>query len=327
MPALTIRTESWPIAGRFAIARGAKTRADVVVVELRAGSALGRGECVPYARYGETLDGVAAALEALRPELEGAGVDRARLEALLPAGAARNALDCALWDLEAKQSGLPVWRRAGLAAPQPVLTAYTISLDAPATMARGARAARERPLLKLKLGAAGDAERVRAVREAAPAARLLVDANEGWSIRELERMAPILLDAGVELLEQPLPADQDALLESFESPVPLCADESFREQRALEALRARYRLVNVKLDKSGGLSEALASLRAARALGFGVLVGCMLGTSLAMAPALLLAGAADFVDLDGPLLLARDREPGLAFRGSWIEPPQPALWG
>jgi len=323
---LAVRAETWPLTGRFGISRGAKWEAHVVSVELGEDGAVGRGECVPYPRYGETVEGVIAAIEGLRSELE-QGLERPALQTRLAPGAARNALDCALWDLEAKQRGETVWRLAGLPEPAPVVTAYTISLDTPAAMAQAAHAARDRPLLKIKLGATGDAERVIAVREAAPDAQLIADANEGWSLDELERLAPLLGDRGVALLEQPLPASEDAALAAFESPVPLCADESCHTVADLERLRGRYEVVNAKLDKSGGFTEALALVRTARELGFEIMVGCMVGTSLAMAPAALLASAARYVDLDGPLLLDRDREPGLDYEGSVLHPPVPALWG
>ncbi|ACJ00828.1 N-acetyl-D-Glu racemase DgcA [Rhodospirillum centenum] len=325
---LTVRCESFPIRGTFRIARGAKTEARVVVAEVCDGAVTGRGECVPYARYGETVEGVAAALEGLAGAVE-AGLDRAALQRALPPGAARNALDCALWDLEAKRTGLPVWQRAGLdAAPGPVTTAFTLSIDAPDAMARAAREASDRPLLKLKLAGDGlDLERVAAVREHAPASRLIVDANEGWTPQTLHRLAPDFHRLGVELIEQPLPAADDDALLGYESPVPLGADESVHGLDSLERLRGKYRVVNVKLDKTGGLTEALALRDAARAAGLEVMVGCMVATSLAMAPALLLAQGARYVDLDGPLLLARDRDPGLRYVGATVSPPEPALWG
>ncbi len=324
---LSIRRESFPIRGSFRISRGAKTAAEVVVAEIRDGAALGRGECVPYGRYGETLAGVEAALAALAPAIA-AGLGRAELDRLMPAGAARNALDCALWDLEAKLSGIPVWQLAGQGeAPQPVITAYTLSLDSPEAMAAAALAAAARPLLKLKLTGDGDLERVRAVRRAVPAARLIADANEGWSLEQLRRFAPEMADLGVELIEQPLPAADDAGLSGFVSPVPLGADESCHGVAGLEALKGRYQVLNIKLDKTGGLSGALNLKRAAEAAGFGVMVGCMVASSLAMAPAVLVAQGARLVDLDGPLLLTVDREPGLRYEGAMVYPPQSALWG
>ena len=324
---LTVRRESFPIRGSFRISRGAKTEAEVVVTEIRDGAALGRGECVPYRRYGETLEGVEAALAALGPAVA-AGLGREELDRVMPAGAARNALDCALWDLEAKLTGVPVWRLAGLEGPpQPVITAFTLSLDSPEAMAEAALAAAAHPLLKLKLTGDGDLERVRAVRRAVPGARLIADANEGWSLDQLRAFAPELAGLGVELIEQPLPAADDEALAGFTSPVPLGADESCHGRDGLNLLKGRYRVLNIKLDKTGGLTEALRLKRAAEAAGFGVMVGCMVATSLAMAPALLVAQGALLVDLDGPLLLARDRTPGLRYEGARVYPPEPALWG
>lgn len=325
---LVVRRESFPIRGAFRISRGAKTAAEVVVAEVRDGDHRGRGECVPYARYGESVDGVVAALEAVAPAVA-AGLDRDALQRILPAGAARNALDCALWDLEAKQAGVPAWRLAGLTQPPgPLTTCYTLSVDEPAAMAEAARAVAYRhPLLKMKLTGEGDLERVRAVRTAAPAARLVVDANEGWTPDHLARFAPAFADLGVELIEQPLPAGQDEALRGLIFPVPLGADESFHGLDSLERLKGLYQVVNVKLDKTGGLTEALAVKAAAEAAGFGLMVGCMVATSLAMAPAVLLAQGVSFVDLDGPLLLAEDRVPGLRYDGALVHPPGPELWG
>jgi L-alanine-DL-glutamate epimerase-like enolase superfamily enzyme len=322
---LAVRTECWPIAGRFAIARGAKTAADVVVAEIAEDGLRGRGECVPYPRYGESVAGVAAAIAAQAGAIA-AGADRAALAGLLPAGAARNALDCALWDLEAKCAGQRVWALAGLPAPAPATTAYTISLAEPAAMAAAAAAA-GRPLLKIKLGAAGDAARIAAVRMAAPAARLIVDVNEGWTADTLAENLAACAAAGVEMVEQPLPADADAVLAAHLHPLPIFADESVHGLGTVAALAGRYDGINVKLDKTGGLTEALAVLAEAERLGLAVIVGCMVATSLAMAPATLLAGRARYVDLDGPLLLARDRPDGLVYDGSLLHPPSAALWG
>jgi len=323
---LTVRIEQWPIAGRFTISRGAKTEAVVIVAEISDGVARGRGECVPYARYGETVDGVAAAIEAMRASVAG-GLDRMALQAAMPPGAARNALDCAFWDLEAKRSGQPVHRLAGLAPPRPVTTAYTLSLGPPEEMAVAAAKAAERPLLKVKLGGSGDRERLAAVRQAAPAAALIVDANEGWTAADLADNAEACAAAGVALIEQPLRADDDAALAGAARPVKICADESVHDRRSLAALVGRYDAVNIKLDKTGGLTEALALAEEARRLGFEVMVGCMVATSLAMAPALLVAQRAQFVDLDGPLLLARDRADGLRYDGSLVHPANATLWG
>jgi len=324
---LILRAESWPLRGRFTISRGSRSEARVLVVEVAEAGFLGRGECVPYARYGESLESVTGQIRAVQPAIEG-GADRTALAGLLPAGAARNALDCALWDLEAKIAGEPVWKRAGLTSPEPVTTAFTLSLDAPERMGEAARAAAGRPLLKLKLGGdEGDLDRIRAVREAAPGARIIVDANEAWTIDIYEKLTPHLQALGVALIEQPFPADEDAVLASLPHPVPVCADESCHLGEDLARLRGLYDVVNIKLDKTGGLSEALALRDAARKVGFGVMVGCMVGTSLAMAPAFLVAQGADFVDLDGPLLLARDREPGIRYEGGRMLPPPPELWG
>jgi L-alanine-DL-glutamate epimerase-like enolase superfamily enzyme len=300
----------------------------VVVAELREGGLLGRGEAVPYARYGESPEAVVATLEGLAGAVA-AGLDREGLARLLPAGAARNALDCALWDLEARRAGRPVWQLAGLGlAPGPVVTAFTLSLDRPEAMAAAARAAGGRPLLKLKLGGQEVLERVRAVRAAVPRARLMVDANEAWSLDQLHHLAPELARLGVELIEQPLPAGaDDGLRPGAAGPVPLAADESCHGRDSLERLVGRYQLINIKLDKTGGLTEALRLKAAAEAAGLGIMVGCMVATSLAMAPALLVAQGAAVVDLDGPLLLAVDRVPGLRYESATVYPPEPGLWG
>ena len=323
---LTLCEERWPIAGAFRIARGAKTEAATLVVEVTDGVHRGRGEAVPYARYGEALDTAAAAIRAVQDRIE-TEADRASLQALLPPGAARNAVDCALWDLEAKRAGRPAWALAGLGEPRPVTTCFTISLDTPEAMAAAAAAVPDRPLLKLKLGAEGDVARVAAVRAARPEATLVADANEGWSPADLAANGPALAALGVAMIEQPLPATDDAPLEALPRAVPLCADESFRGRSSLAALRRRYDAVNVKLDKAGGLTEALAEVEAARALGLEVMVGCMVATSLAMAPAFLLTARAAIVDLDGPLLLSHDRAPGIRYDGATMFPPSPELWG
>jgi L-alanine-DL-glutamate epimerase-like enolase superfamily enzyme len=328
MPAirLTLRAESWPIAGAFVIARGSKTEALVVVAELTDGVHRGRGEAVPYARYGETIAGVMAAMEGVRGELE-VGAGRGALQSLLPPGAARNALDCALWDLDAKRAGVRAWTLAGLPPPRAVTTAYTLSLDTPEAMAAAAGKAAGYPLLKLKIGGAHDLERVAAVRAAAPAAGLIVDANEALTLQSLTALAPALADLGVRLIEQPLPAGADGALEDYRGPVRLCADESLHSRTELAVCARRYGAVNIKLDKAGGLTEALALAAEARDLGLEIMVGCMVATSLSMAPALLLAQGAAVADLDGALLLARDREPGLAYDRATIFPPAPELWG
>jgi L-alanine-DL-glutamate epimerase-like enolase superfamily enzyme len=331
--ALTAVTlESYAIRGGFTIARGSKSHAEVVLAELTAtladGRVLrGRGECVPYARYGETVEGAMAAIRACAPRIA-AGLDRIALQVAMPPGAARNALDCAFWDLEAKMAGIPVWRLAGLDAPKPVATAFTISLDSPAVMGKAAANAAHMPLLKLKLGGgAEDIDRVTAVRRNAPAARLIVDANEGWTMAQLDAMAPRLKDLGVALIEQPLPADRDAALDGYRSPIPLGADESCHGDDNLAELGRRYQVLNIKLDKTGGLTAALRLKKAAQGAGFGIMTGCMVATSLSMAPAFLLAQGADFADLDGPLLLERDRADGFRYDGAWMNPASHNLWG
>ena len=327
MPALAIHRESWPLAGVFRISRGARTAAHTVLVEIRDGVAAGRGECVPYARYGETVDSVVASIEGLRGELE-AGLGREALAGAMAPGAARNAIDCALWDLEAKRTGRRAWESASEPSPGPVVTAYTLGLDEPDAMREAAARQADRPLLKVKLDGDRVTERVAAVRAGAPDARLIVDANEGWTVETLRRSLTALAGLGVELVEQPLPAGADAALADIERAVPVAADESCHTRADLPTLAGRYDVVNVKLDKTGGLTEALALRDAATAAGFGIMVGCMLATSLAMAPALLVAQGARFVDLDGPLLLARDREPGLDYRPDGrVEPPSSGLWG
>jgi L-alanine-DL-glutamate epimerase-like enolase superfamily enzyme len=332
---LTLAVERWPIAGTFAISRGAKTEAVVVVAELGGGKAMGRGakgrgECVPYARYGESVESVVAALEAMRPELA-KGLTREGLQSAIKPGAARNALDCAFWDLEAKRSERQVHEIAGLPAPHPVTTAFTISLGTPATMAKAAAAAAGRDLLKIKLGGSdedgGDAARIQAVRAAAPKATLIVDANEGWNDGTLAANLAACGTAGVVLVEQPLPEGQDQALAGLKTPVAICADESAHERASLAALAGKYDAVNIKLDKAGGLTEALAMADLAGRAGLTVMAGCMVATSLAMAPAMLLAQSARFIDLDGPLLLAKDRPDGLRYAGSLVYPASPALWG
>jgi len=327
MPDLRVDIERWPIAGGFTISRGTRTEAVVVVVTLTDGAASGRGECVPYARYGETVEAVADEIRALAPILA-EGLDRQSLRARMPAGAARNAVDAALWDLEAKRTGRRAWDLAGVAAPPDrMITAETLSIAEPAVMREKAAVLADRPLLKVKVGADGALERIAAVRDGAPTSDLIVDANEAWSLDQLKAALPELARLRVGLLEQPLPADQDAALAGLDALVPICADESVHVSADIERLAALYDAVNVKLDKSGGLTEALDMAAAARAHGLKLMVGCMLGTSLAMAPATVVAAMADFVDLDGPILLGRDREPGLSFDRGWMSPPPVALWG
>ncbi len=323
---LDIQMNSFPIAGTFTISRGAKTTAEVIACTIAEGGIRGWGECVPYRRYGESIESVTAEIEAARRQIE-SGLTREALPGAMKPGAARNAVDCALWDLEAKLSGVSVSDRIGLAQPKPLTTAYTISLADPETMAAKARDHAGRALLKVKVGTPDDESRIRAVRAAAPHAAIILDANEGWPEETLARHLQIAAEAGIALVEQPLPAGRDALLATIERPVIVCADESVHHTGDLAGLRDRYDAINIKLDKTGGLTEALAMKREAQRLDFRIMIGCMVGTSLAMAPAVLLAQDADFVDLDGPLLLAQDREPGLRYEASLVFPPSPTLWG
>lgn len=329
-PKLSVGIETWPIAGQFTISRGAKTEAKVVVAELSHGGfpnrVLGRGECVPYARYGESAEAVAALLEGLAGQVA-QGLTRVLLQSAMPAGAARNALDCAFWDLEAKQAGKPVHQLAGLPSPHVLTTAYTISLSTPDVMADAARKAASRPLLKIKLGSDGDPERVAAIRAAVPNTQLIVDANEGWNANNLATNLEACARAGVAVVEQPLPAGADDMLAKIERTVPICADESAHDALSLPLLVGKYDAVNIKLDKTGGLTQALVMAKEAERLGLSIMAGCMVATSLSMAPAMLVAQRAQFVDLDGPLLLARDRPHGLTYDGSQIHPAEPALWG
>lgn len=322
---LSFEIECWPIAGRFTISRGSKTEAAVIVVTIDNGKFQGRGECVPYARYDETMESVGKEIEDFRRSIEG-DFTRISLQEKLRAGAARNAIDCALWDFEAKKSGKRVWDIADVRKPKAVTTAYTISLDTPEAMAKAARATNY-PLLKLKLGAQCDTERLKAVRNAVPNARLIVDANEGWREEDLVVNFAACSAAGVELIEQPLPAGKDDALSRTDRPVPVCADEGLHDRKGLRGLRGKYDAVNIKLDKSGGLTEALALADAAEHDGFSIMVGSMVGTSLGVAPALLLTDRARFVDLDGPLLLERDRPNGLNYEGALVFPPERDLWG
>ena len=325
-----VRPETWPLKGDFRIARGAKREATVVTVELTRGGQRGRGECCPYPRYGETVETTIRSIESF-PFADTAAdlaTARTRLHRTLPAGAARNALDCALWDLEAKLTGRPVWQLAGLPEPQPALTCFTLSLDAPQVMADAARRRSDHTLLKLKLGdALRDPERLRSVRAARPDARLVCDVNEGWSRSELEACLPALHEAGVELLEQPLPAAVDASLAGLVSTVPICADEAAAPGAVLEDLRNRYSAVNIKLDKTGGLTAAIEAIATARRSGLRIMIGSMVSTSLSMAPAALLAPVADWIDLDSPLLLAEDRPHGMSISDGRISPPSVDLWG
>ena len=323
---LHAKIERWPVAGAFTISRGAKTHVDVVVAEIIDGDHVGRGEGTAIYYHGESAGSVLAQVLAQADAID-AGLTRADLQALLPRGAARNALDSALWDLAAKKADTPVWRLAGLPNPRPLVTAFTISLAEPAQMEADARASAHLPLLKLKLAGEGDEARVAAVRRGAPKARLIVDANEAWTGRDLAAEASTLARYGVELIEQPVRAGEDALLDGVQSPIPFAADESCQDRADLPRLVGRYQAINIKLDKAGGLTEALALAAEARALGLDVMVGCMLATSLGIAPAFLASNGAKWVDLDGALLLARDRPAAMRCEDGLLEPPGPELWG
>ena len=319
---LSVHPQAFKLAQAFTISRGSRTEAKVLTVRIDRNGAVGQGECVPYARYGETQESVIAQIEGL-PE----GVTRSALQELLPPGAARNAVDCALWDWEAKATGRPVHELIALPAPKPVQITYTLSLDTPERMEEEARKHAWRPLLKIKLGTPDDMPRLEAVRRGAPKSTIIVDANEGWTAEIYSELAPHLLRLGVALVEQPLPAGQDDLLAEIARPLPVCADESCHDRKGLAALRGKYDLVNIKLDKTGGLTEALATRAMAQELGFGLMIGCMVGSSLAMAPGLILAQGAPYVDLDAPLLLSEDRPTPLHVDGATLHPPLPALWG
>ncbi|MFG6624595.1 N-acetyl-D-Glu racemase DgcA [Sulfitobacter sp. 1A12056] len=319
---IDVTADTFKLAQVFTISRGSRTEAKVLTVRVTEGGVTGWGECVPYARYDETLESVTAEINGLPGD-----ITRQALYDLLPAGAARNAVDCALWDLEAKRAGKRVWELAGLTAPGPEITAYTLSLDEPEAMRAQAAKHAQRPLLKIKLGTPDDMPRLEAVRAGAPDATIIIDANEGWSAEVYADLAPHLVRLGVALVEQPLPAGEDDALLGMDRPVPVCADESCHDRASLPGLKGKYDVVNIKLDKTGGLTEALALRDAARAEGFEVMVGCMVGSSLAMAPATLVAQGAKVVDLDGPLLLAEDRDNALKFDGAGVHPPAAALWG
>jgi L-alanine-DL-glutamate epimerase-like enolase superfamily enzyme len=319
---ITVTPDVFRLAQAFTISRGSRTEARVLTVRVTRGGVTGWGECVPCARYGETPESVTAQIESLPP-----GITRDALQSALPAGAARNAVDCALWDLRAKQTGRRVWQLAGLAEPGPEITAYTLSLDTPENMRAAAAKNAHRPLLKIKLGTPGDMPRLEAVRAGAPRTRIVIDANEGWTAEVYADLAPHLLRLGVALVEQPLPAGADDMLAEIARPLPVCADESCHDRASLPGLAGKYDMVNIKLDKTGGLTEGLALKEAALAQGYGLMVGCMVGSSLAMAPATLLAQGATFTDLDGPLLLAEDRDHPLRFDQAGIHPPEPSLWG
>lgn len=316
---IEVSHDVFQLAQVFTISRGSRTQADVLSVTL---DGVGRGECVPYARYGETMDSVAAEIAGLP-----ANLTRESLQTLLPAGGARNAVDCAFWDLAAKAAGVRVWDLLGLPVPAPEITAYTLSLDTPEAMEQQAAKNAKRPLLKIKLGTPDDMARLEAVRRGAPDAPIIVDANEGWTAEVYADLAPHLIRLGVQLVEQPLPAGADDMLAEIARPLPVCADESCHDRASLPGLAGKYDMVNIKLDKAGGLTEALALKTQALSLGYDVMVGCMVGSSLAMAPATILAQGVAFTDLDGPLLLAEDRATPLHFDENGVHPPAATLWG
>ncbi|WP_270732107.1 N-acetyl-D-Glu racemase DgcA [Shimia sp. Alg240-R146] len=318
---ITVERDVFKLAQVFTISRGSRTEAKVLTVKVEDEGHVGWGECVPYARYGETLENVTDLIESVKGPVTRAGLYT------LPAGAARNALDCALWDLECKKAGKRAWELAGLPAPKPEVTAYTLSLAEPAEMQAQAAKNAFRPLLKIKLGTPDDMARLEAVRAGAPKSTIIVDANEGWSAEVYADLAPHLVRLGVALVEQPLPAGDDDALIGMERPVPVCADESAHDCSTLSKLKGKYDVVNIKLDKTGGLTEALKLREAALAEGYKVMVGCMVGSSLAMAPATLVAQGAMVTDLDGPLLLAEDRDTPLVFDDMGVHPPSAALWG
>ncbi|MBC2886677.1 dipeptide epimerase [Ochrobactrum sp. CM-21-5] len=322
---LKIIVERYPIAGKFTISRGSKTEAAVVVCIIGNGSRQGRGECLPYARYGETIESVCAQIEAIREAIEN-GAARTDIQKLMPAGAARNAIDCALWDLEAKTSSKNVADMLGTPT-RPLETAITVSLGTPEEMAKSTAKVAHYPLIKVKMGGVNDIERIQAVVSAAPESRIIIDANEGWTDNNVRENMDAAAAAGIVLIEQPLPANKDDILNRIERPVMICADESVHTSEGLEDLATRYDAVNIKLDKAGGLTEGLAMRDKAIDLGLKIMVGCMVGTSLGMAPAVLLAQKATIVDLDGPLLLAHDREPGLRYDGALVYPPDTTVWG
>ncbi|WP_334163715.1 N-acetyl-D-Glu racemase DgcA [Phenylobacterium sp.] len=323
---ITARSERWPLTGSFRISRGVKTAADVIAVEIIQDGQCGRGEGVPYARYGETLQTVLSQISEATRRIE-QGLGRSDLASVLPPGAARNAVDCALWDLEARLSGRSVAELLGQPPLTPIVSALTVSLDTPAAMGAAAAAMKGVELIKVKVDAVSPAECLRAVRAAAPGARLIVDPNESWTIETLAAMQPVMREVQVDLVEQPLPATEDAALEGFDSCAPICADESVHVAQDLPALRGRYEVVNIKLDKAGGLTGALELLAAAHAQGFGVMVGCMVSTSLSIAPAFHVARHAEFVDLDGPIWIAQDYPGGAVQQGARLVPPANTLWG
>ena len=319
---IDVSQDSFPLKSAFRISRGSKTTADVVTVKLTRNGVQGWGECVPYPRYGETVESVTEQLQSVPPH-----ITPADLIETLPAGAARNALDCAIWDVKAKETNRRVWQLANLPKPKPLQTAFTLSLGTVENMTRAATQNAHRPILKLKVGTPDDLDRLVAVRNAAPDAKLVIDANEGWTIDDYQLLIDHLVDMNIALIEQPFPAGQDACLSNLHRPIPICADESVHTSSDLPALVGKYDCVNIKLDKSGGLTAAMDLKAKAQAIGFDIMVGCMVGTSLAMAPALLLASDATLVDLDGPLLLAKDREIRISYDARGMHPAPVELWG
>lgn len=329
MRTIDIRSETWLTKGTFRIARGSRSHVEVITVAITEGDHKGQGECVPYARYGETCADVISTIERVLPTLS-QNLSREALFTTLPPGAARNAIDCALWDLECKQSSCSVYDIETANSATALMTAYTLTIDTADQMREAAEREAHRPLLKIKLGgedAVHDGSRMKSVRAGAPDARLIVDVNEGWTFDLLKTFAPLAADLGVELIEQPLPADQDADLADYNAPVLLGADESFHAPEDVTALTRKYGALNIKLDKTGGLTQALKTVKVARESGAKIMIGCMVSTSLSMAPALVLARQADYIDLDGPLLLDKDREPGLIYEGSYITVPKTDFWG
>ncbi|GGB01360.1 N-acetyl-D-Glu racemase DgcA [Agarivorans gilvus] len=320
-----LSTQSWPIRGHFTISRGSKTQADTVIVELEEQGQIGRGECVPYARYQESIESVMAELKGILPRLR-EGLSRQELQLLLPSGAARNAVDCALWDLECKLSGESIWQQLA-ATPAPLTTAYTLSLDTPEKMQQAASDNAFRPLLKLKLGGAEDLQRVAAVRQGAPNAKIILDANEAWTVDLYHSLIPELIKLDVAMIEQPFPAADDEALRSLARPIPICADESCHDRASLPSIIGKYDMINIKTDKTGGLTEAMALKEQAEQAGLQIMVGCMLSSSLSMAPAFVVAQGCEVVDLDGPLLLSEDIEHGFEFNNNQMLPFTAKLWG
>jgi L-alanine-DL-glutamate epimerase-like enolase superfamily enzyme len=324
---LTVQGETFPLNTPFRISRGTKTAAEVVTVRITQDGVTGWGECVPYPRYGETVENTISAIEPLREALE-AGLGREELLGLLPAGAARNAVDCALWDLEVRLGGTDAAASLGIGTPlPPIPTALTVGLDTPERMGEAARAFADVPLVKVKVDRSDPAAQMRAVRAAAPKPRIIVDPNESWTIEDVRALQDLMVELRIDLLEQPLPADEDGALAGFQSAIPIAADESIHSAEDLDALPDGYGIVNIKLDKAGGLTAALALEKAARARGLGIMTGCMVCSSLSIAPALLIGTRSLFADLDGPLWLARDRPGGVSAKQGMLSPPQPGFWG